>query len=66
MQILSALGGGLWIIPTILLLGAIFSAYRAYQQRNTKSSIVKVGAFWYAVILFAVTIIVFIIMQNEK
>jgi hypothetical protein len=38
MYLLSALGGGLWIIPTILFLGSAYSFYRAYIQWKSGSA----------------------------
>lgn len=37
MQILSAFGGGLWIIPIGLFLAACWSAYRGYRSSKSGS-----------------------------
>jgi hypothetical protein len=37
MYLLSALGGGLWIIPLVLLLGSLWSFYRGYTQWKSGS-----------------------------
>lgn len=37
MKLLSALGGGLWIIPLGLFLASVYSFYRAYQQWKSGS-----------------------------
>ena len=81
MKLLSALGGGLWLIPLVLFIAGIYSAYKAYKQRESgftqqtlkgnitgkeKVPYIKIGAFWYAVVLISVSVVVFLIMQNEK
>lgn len=37
MKLLSALGGGLWIIPLGFFLASVWSFYRAYQQWKSGS-----------------------------
>jgi len=38
MQLLSALGGGLWIIPAGLLLASLWSFYRGYRSSKSNST----------------------------
>ena len=37
MYLLSALGGGLWIIPLVLFLASLWSFYRGYKQWKSGS-----------------------------
>lgn len=39
MQLLSALGGGLWVIPVGLLLASIWSFYRGYRSSKSNSTL---------------------------
>lgn len=82
MYLLSALGGGLWIIPLITGLGALYSAYRGYkasksgsftidQYGNRKDSDVNVSYFKtgggvFSIILAVATIVFIIWMNSEK
>lgn len=82
MYLLSALGGGLWIIPVGLLLASIWSFYRGYTQWQSGSQwtddngvhhtskekvpFFSVGATIFGIILLAAAIGSFIWMQLEK
>lgn len=37
MNLLSAFGGGLWIIPLLLLFGVVYNVFRYIKQRNSGS-----------------------------
>lgn len=78
----SGLGGGLWIIPLISLLGSIYSFFRAYRQHESgtagynsdgvwvesasKMGYLEIGATWFGIILFAIAIISFWLMKRDR
>ena len=82
MQLLSALGGGLWIIPVGLFLASLWSFYRGYQSSKSNSTtdrgamgvedntgnvpIWKTSGFLFGCILLACSICSFLWMQSEK
>lgn len=81
MTLLSVFAGGLWIIPLITFFGGIYSFYRAYRQHNSNSTqstkdgikdntgnvpYTQIGAFWYGVGLVLSTIVIVILMVNDK
>lgn len=39
MQLLGVFGGGLWVIPAILFLGAVWSFIRGYRSSKSNSTI---------------------------
>lgn len=72
MNLLSAFGGGLWIIPVVLGIAAIYSAMRAINSMksgSTSGAKVKwfdTGGGWFSVILAAACIGSIIWMINDK
>lgn len=82
MTLLSAFGGGLWIIPLGLLLAAAWSFYRSYLSHNSNSTrsdrdkgiidntgnvpYTQIGSFWFGVILVVAFIVAVIWMANER
>lgn len=78
MTLLSAFGGGLWFIPTALILVSIYCFLRAVKQSKSGSlvgeasiesdknvSLWKCPAMYAVYILVPVTIAIIIIMLNE-
>ena len=82
MTLLSVFGGGLWIIPSAILLGSLFSFYKAWRNRNSgweqqkpdgsiisgpeKLPYTEVPAFYFSVILFVFFIIVVLLYTKLK
>ena len=82
MTLLSALGGGLWIIPVGLFVAAIYSAVRGYRSSKSNSTqqlpgggykdntgnvpFYKTGGGVFSIILFVVGVIFLIWMINER
>jgi hypothetical protein len=82
MYLLSALGGGLFIIPLGLFLSSVWSFYRGIKQWKSGSTwttedgiqhtskdkvpFFSVGATWFGIIFLAAAIGSFIWMQLEK
>lgn len=81
MNLLSAFGGGLWLIPLGLLIGAVWSAYRGIKYSSSGSQqqtgggqtysdknvpFHKTGAGLFSIILFVLFIGAVIWMISEK
>lgn len=81
MTLLSAFGGGLWIIPLGLLLASIWSAYRGYRSSKSNSTtqvpggiinntgnvpFYKTGGGAFSIILFLALIVVCILMYSDR
>lgn len=73
MTILSAFGGGLWIIPIILFLAAVWSTIRGIrfsqsgaQDGGPKIPFYKIGAGVFAIVLWLALIGVIILMLNDR
>lgn len=72
MNLLSAFGGGLWIIPVGLGLAAIYSATRAYRSMKSGSTTggsvgwFNTGGGWFAVILAAAAVGSFLLINSDK
>jgi len=79
MTLLSAFGGGLWIIPTITFLGSLWSFYRGYRSSKSNSSLTNIrvdntgnvpiyqtSGFVFGCILLAATIGIVLWMNSEK
>lgn len=82
MNLLSVFGGGLWIIPIGLFLGAAYSAYRGYRSSKSGSTyqnpdgttsssninvpFYKTGGGVFSIILTLALIAVIILMVNDK
>ena len=81
MTLLSAFGGGLWIIPLLLILASAWSAYRGYRSSKSNSttqtrsgtidntgnvSFLKTSGGVFSLIFLAAAIIVTILMINDR
>lgn len=82
MNLLSAFGGGLWIIPVGLFLAAAWSAYRGYRSSKSGSTyqdksgrqiessdnvpFYKTGGGVFSIILTLALIVVIILMINDR
>lgn len=78
MNLLSAFGGGLWIIPVGLFLAAAWSAYRGYKSSKSNSTTQftkgdtgnvpfhKTSGGVMSIILTVIAIIVTIWMYNDR
>lgn len=82
LQLLSAFGGGLIIIPVGLFLASVWSFYRAYRAHNSNSTqqvkggktidntgnvpYTQIGAFWFGVVLLVCSIGSAIWMYSER
>lgn len=77
----SMFAGGLWIIPLITFLGALWSFYRGYRSSKSNSTtqtpsgtidntgnvpIYKTGGFLFGVILIIATVGILLLMNSEK
>lgn len=76
------LGGGAWIVPLALLIGAGVFAYQTYKAHNSGSKtyvegkgwvespgkvpVWEIGQFWFAAILVVALIAFFLIQNAEK
>ena len=68
MYLLSALGGGLFIIPLLSLLGSIFCFYKGYQATEDKTvkKVISSGGGVFGVLLLLTTIVITIVMYSER
>lgn len=80
MTLLGILSGGLWLIPVLLLTGAIVFFIKAFKSSKSGSKINpqygggeggdipvwQLGYFWYGVVLVAVIIVFFIVQWSER
>lgn len=81
MQILSAFGGGLFLIPLLILLAAAYSFYRGIKASKSGSTIqdkygtassdknvsfFQTGGGIFSIILFAALILVIILMLKDR
>lgn len=79
--LLSALGGGLFLIPLLTLAGAVVFGYQAYKASKSGSTITdqfgtkesdenvplwNIGQFWFSVALVVATIVITIMMIGDK
>jgi uncharacterized membrane protein len=81
MTLLSVFGGGLFLIPLMILAGAAIFGYQAHKAHNSNSwkrdrsgyhdnqgnvPYTEIGQFWFAVVLVASAIVVICLMVADK
>lgn len=81
MNLLSAFGGGLWIIPVGFLLAALYSAYRGYRSSKSNSttqtpggtidntgnvSYLKTGGGLFSLIFLAAALVSFLLINSDR
>lgn len=81
MNLLSAFGGGLWIIPVGLLLAAAWSAYRGVRSSNSNSTTqipggtldntgnvpyLKTGGGAFSIIFLLAAIVSFFLINSDR
>jgi len=75
------LGGGFWIIPLITFIGGSICMYFAakisksgstvqtqdgIKQSDQNVPITKIGQFWFAVVLYAATVVILLVMHGDR